>query len=115
MAENSEQAAVSDEAVASAAASAALKTSGVYSLLAGFTETIQESILGKTIEAPGVKISRNGEHVKIDVSLVIEYGYQIPSVAWNIQKNVKRQVEQLGEISVDSVDVHVQKIHFNIE
>ncbi|MGI6205553.1 MAG: Asp23/Gls24 family envelope stress response protein [Anaerovoracaceae bacterium] len=106
---------VLDEEVASAAASAALKTVGVYSLVPGITEAIQENILGRTIEAPGIKITRKGEHVSIDVSLVIEYGYQIPSVAWNIQNNIKEQVEKLGDIKVDSVDVHVQKIHFNIE
>ncbi|MDD6255272.1 MAG: Asp23/Gls24 family envelope stress response protein [Eubacteriales bacterium] len=114
MADENEQN-VSDADVASAAADAALKTIGVYSLVPGFTESIQENLLGMTVEAPGVKINRSGGRVRIDVTLVIEYGYQIPSIAWNIQKNIKKHVEELGNITVDGVDVHVQKIHFNIE
>lgn len=104
---------ISDEDIAVKAAQEALAAEGVYSLYSGITDTIQENLLRKSIDAPGVKVSRQEDHVSIDVSLVTEYGYNIPSVAWNVQERIKRKVEQFHGLTVDVVDIRVQKIHFS--
>ena len=103
---------LSDEVIAAEAAEEALRTEGVYMLLPGITDAIQENLLRKIIDAPGVKINRNEDHVSFDITLMTQYGYNIPSVAWDVQKRIKRRVEQLYGLTVDIVDVHVQKIHF---
>lgn len=105
---------INDDVLAVCAARAAIGTQGVYALApAVFTDTISESILGKASDTRGVRISRSEDDVKIDLYITVSYGVKIPSVAWNIQENVKREVENLSGLRVTSVNIHVQGIHFN--
>lgn len=104
---------ITDDMVAAEAAKAALETEGVHSLMPGLTETIQENILRRTSDAPGVRVSLNKGRASIDMTLMTEYGYNIPSIAWNVQEKVKKRVEELNGLSVGVVDIHVAKIHFS--
>ena len=103
---------ITDEMLAAEAAEEALQTEGVFSLLPGITDTIQGNLLRKAIDAPGIKMNRDGESVSFDITLMTEYGYNIPSVAWDVQERIKKRVEQSHGLTVDVVNVHVQKIHF---
>lgn len=103
---------ITDKVIAVCAAKAALETNGVYGLVSDFSDTIQKNILGKTSESRGVKISQNGGEIVIDLHITVEYGVKIPSVAWNIQERVKREVEELTGMTVTFVNIHVQAIHF---
>jgi uncharacterized alkaline shock family protein YloU len=40
----------------------------------------------------------------------VYYGVKIPSVAWDLQRNVKREVETMTDKSVMAVNVHVQGV-----
>ena len=95
---------ITDKVIAVCAAKAALETNGVYGLVSDFSDTIQKNILGKTSESRGVKISQNSGEIVIDLHITVEYGVKIPSVAWNIQERVKREVEELTEMCIrDSI------------
>ena len=105
---------VTDDVIAVCAARAALETQGVYSLASAvFTDTISESILGKTPDSKGVRVNQNDDETVIDLYITVRYGVKIPSVAWNIQENVKRSVEEFCGVKVTFVNIHVQGIHFN--
>ena len=105
---------VADDVIAVCAARAALETQGVYSLASAvFTDTISESILGKTPDSKGVRVNQSDEETVIDLYIIVRYGVKIPSVAWNIQENVKREVEEFCGLKVTYVNIHVQGINFN--
>jgi uncharacterized alkaline shock family protein YloU len=105
---------VTDDVLAVCAARAALSTQGVYALASAvFTDTISESILGKTSDSKGVKVNQNDDEIVIDLYIIVKYGVKIPSVAWNIQENVKREVEDFSGMNVSFVNIHVQGIHFS--
>ncbi len=106
---------ITDEVIAVCAAKAALDTEGVYSLVSGITETIQKNILGKSPESRGVKINQSDGEIVVDLFVSVEYGVKIPSVAWNIQERVKREVEEMTGMHVTYVNIHVQEIHFGDE
>ena len=40
---------------------------------------------------------------------------KIPEVAWDIQENVKKEVEAMTEAVVKAVNIHVQGVHFTDE
>ncbi len=103
---------ITDEVIAVCAAKAALDTDGVHSLVSGITDTIQKNILGKSPESRGVKINQSDGEIVIDLFITVEYGVKIPSVAWNIQERVKREVEEMTGMHVIYVNIHVQGIHF---
>jgi uncharacterized alkaline shock family protein YloU len=61
----------------------------------------------------GIRITNgpDDQHKKVDVSIRIEYGVAIPSVATELQKKIKNQVERITGIIVDEVNVHVDGVH----
>ena len=59
----------------------------------------------------GIKISRDEQNVEIDVFIIVDYEVKIPAVAWEVQVNVKNEVEQMTGLSVTAVNIHVQGVH----
>ncbi len=55
----------------------------------------------------GISIETNADSVKIDLSIVVEYGTPIFTVAQNVMQTVKFQVERLLDMTVDRVNVNV--------
>lgn len=105
---------VADDVLAVCAARAALETQGVFGFASAvFTDAISESILGKASDSKGVRINQSEDEVVIDLYIIVRYGVKIPAVAWNIQENVKKAVEEFSGIKVKFVNIHIQGIHFN--
>jgi uncharacterized alkaline shock family protein YloU len=55
----------------------------------------------------GISISQDDEHLLIELSIVVEYGTPIFTVAQNVMQTVKFQVERLLAMTVDRVNVNV--------
>lgn len=101
---------ISDDVIAVCVANATLRTNGVASLFGGLTNTISKAFLKKEILSKGIKVNQSDEGVIIDVYIIVEYGGKIPQIAWDIQKNVKKEVEGMTEKNVLAVNVHVQGV-----
>lgn len=102
---------ISDEVVAVCAANATLKTAGVADLAGDFTNALSKSILGKELLSKGVKASQTEDGVIIDIFVVVDYQVNIPSVAWEIQENVKNEIISMTELPVKAVNINVQGVH----
>ena len=48
----------------------------------------------------------------VDVSVIVEYGHRLPEVAGEIQRNVKRSIENMTGLTVIEVNVHIHDVHF---
>lgn len=59
------------------------------------------------------KITFNEDYVSIDITVDIIYGYNVPDVVFNIQQNVKHNLESMSRYKVESVDVHVDGVVFD--
>lgn len=103
---------ISDDVIAICVINAALSTKGVAGLSGGLTDTISRNILGKDPLKKGIKLSKEDDEIIIDIYVVVNYGVKIPEVAWNIQKNVKREVESMFDIISKTINIHVQGVHF---
>lgn len=101
---------VSDEVIAVCAANAILKTKGVAELAGDFTNTLSKNILGKELLSKGVKVSQNEEGVVVDVFVIVEYKVNIPSVAWDIQENVKKEITSMTGLTVNAVNINIQGV-----
>ena len=106
---------ISDEVIAVCAINAALKTEGVAKLAGGFSNTLSKNILGKELMSKGIKVSRGDEGIEIDVHIIVKYRYKIPAVAWDIQENVKNEVQSMTELTVKAVNIHVQGVEIPAE
>ncbi len=101
---------IPDEVIAVCAVNAATRTKGVASLTGGISDAITENILGKEPLAKGTKVTQTGAGITVDIYIKVFYGVKIPSVAWDLQRNVKKEIETMTDKSVMAVNVHVQGV-----
>ena len=89
---------------------AASEVPGVAEMAGGFAGGISEVLSGKKNKAKGIKVDIQDKKVKIDVNIIVEYGSRIPDVAFEIQKRVKKSVENMTGLIANEVNVHVQGV-----
>ena len=72
-------------------------------------------ILAKGKTPRGVRVDMNGEDVKVDVSVTVDYGMPIQKVGRNAQENVRKSIESMTGLHVNQVDLHVVGVSFEKE
>ena len=100
---------ISDEVVAVIASLAASEVKGVVGMVSNMASGIAE-LLGKKNLSKGVKITKDEAGVKLDLSIIVEYGAKIPDVAWDVQDKVKNEVESMTGYEVKAVNISVDGI-----
>ena len=83
---------IADEVVSTVAGLAAVEVEGVASMSGGWGTDLVEK-LGKKNFGKGIKVEVNDDETAMDIFLSIQFGYAIPQVAENVQKEVKIAVE----------------------
>ena len=98
---------ISPTAIASVAARAAAQAYGIVGLA---SKSIADGVV-RTLSGDahrGVSVSVDGEHIEIDLYVIVEYGTRIASVAASLQNLVRFNVEKALGVPVAAVNVHVQ-------
>ena len=104
---------IADDVIAICAVNATLKTSGVFDFSPAFSDSFSINILGKDPLYKGIKVARDDDGATVDIFVVVEYGIKIPAVAWDIQENVKKEIEEMTDVPVKAVNIHVQGVRGN--
>ncbi len=102
---------ITDEVLAIMAGVAASEIKSVYKMSGGFTGGLVE-VFGRRNLSKGVKVDTRNNKTVIDLYVIIKYGYRIPEAAWEIQEHVKKTIEELADIEIDAVNIHVQGVSF---
>lgn len=97
---------IADEVVATVAGLAAVDVEGVAAMSGGWGTDLVEK-LGRKNFGKGIKVEVSDYETKIDIFLIIEYGYPIPTVAETVQKEVKMAVESMTGLKVSAVNVNI--------
>lgn len=100
---------IADEVVSTVAGLATIEVEGVASMSGGWGTDLVEK-LGKKNFGKGIRVEINDQETTIDIFLSIMYGYTIPQVAENVQKEVKSAVEMMTGLHVAAVNVHVVSV-----
>jgi len=95
--------------VSSISSIAAIEIEGVKRVGKDFKSMLIELAGHKFSSAIKVEISKN-EEVRVDIPLIIKYGYNIPEVAKNVQENVRCALEKMSSLSIKDINVNVQGI-----
>ena len=103
---------IADEVVAIIAALAATEVEGVASMAGNITNELVGKLGMKNL-SKGVKVDVTEEHVSVDLSLNIRYGYSIPSVSEQVQEKVSTAIENMTGLTV--LDVNVKIAGVNME
>lgn len=95
----------SNEVLAKIAALATDEVEGV----AGTSGGSLSDMLG--VKNRGIHIELENESVNVELNVVIEYGKKLHEVSKSVQENVKKSIENMTALKVESVNVHVHSLH----
>lgn len=98
---------VSPRAVATITYQAALESYGVVGLA---SKNLFDGLTNAIVKDPthGVEVHYDGDHIIIDIYIIIEYGTRIKAVANSVSNTVRFHVEKALGLPVSQVNVHVQ-------
>ncbi len=102
---------ISEEVLATIAASAALEVEGVSSLGSGLGGDLMNIASRKGI-LKAVRLDVEGNQAVVDISVMIDYGTAVPDVARAIQDSVISALENTSGLQVTKVNVAVTGISF---
>ncbi len=100
---------IADEVVGMIAALAATEVEGVHGMPGDVTSELLDKV-GVKAAGRGVKVAVNGKNVKIDISIVMEYGYNIPTTCQQVQDKIKTTVENMTGLEVTDIGVKISGI-----
>ena len=93
---------IADEVVAIIAT----EVDGVDSMAGNITNELVGKLGMKNL-SKGVKVEVTEEHVSVDLSLNIKYGFSIPEVCEKVQDKVKSAIENMTGLTVLDVNIKI--------
>ncbi len=103
---------IADEVVAIIAGLAATEVDGVSAMAGNITNELVGKLGMKNL-SKGVKVDVTEDHVSVDLSLNLTYGYNIPEVSEAVQDRVKSAIENMTGLSV--LDINIKIAGVNME
>jgi uncharacterized alkaline shock family protein YloU len=100
---------IHNSVIAVIARMAAVKVPGVVDLVGSIVDGIA-GIVGRKPNDRGVHVEIVENGIVLELNLVVEYGVNIPKVAWQVQTEVRQAVERMTGKAVKGVNVVVQNI-----
>jgi uncharacterized alkaline shock family protein YloU len=97
---------IADDVVAIIAGLAATEVEGVDSMAGNITNELVAKLGMKNL-SKGVKVELTEEHVSVDLSLNIKYGYSIPAVSEKVQEKVQNAIENMTGLTVLDVNIRI--------
>ena len=97
---------IADEVVAIIAGLAATEIEGVASMAGNITNELVGKLGMKNL-SKGVKVEVTEEHVSVDLSLYIRFGYNIPEVSEKVQDKVRTAIENMTGLTVLDVNIKI--------
>ena len=103
---------VSPQAIATIAYQSALESYGVVGMAA---KNMVDGLANAIAKDPthGVEVHYDGQHINIDLYIIIEYGTRIKSVAGSVANTVRYHVEKAMGLPINEINVHVQGLRIS--
>lgn len=95
--------------IASIAEVAAVEIEGVKRVGGDLKSGIMELISKKTHMAIKVEFDKNDD-VRIEIPIVIRYGFNIPEIANRAQENIRHALEKMTNLSIRDININVRGI-----
>lgn len=93
--------------IASISSVAASEIEGVKKVGKNLRSNLMELVGQKSFSAIKVDINKN-EEVKVEIPLIIKYGYNIPDICIKVQENVRAALEKMTNLSIKDININVQ-------
>ncbi len=100
---------IADDVVSKIAALAALEVDGVSAMAGNYTSENIEKASPKNIQKSS-RIFVNEGKVRVDMSILMNYSYNIPATSKLVQDRVKTSIESMTGLDVTDVNVRIAGI-----
>ena len=101
--------------IASIASIAALEVEGVIKIAEDLGSNILDVITSKRYSSIRVEIDKNSDLKKIQIPLIIKYGYNVSEICSKVQEKVYHAVEKMTDSLVKQIDVNVQRVEKQVK
>lgn len=103
---------IADEVVAMIASLAATEVDGVSAMAGNISNELMSKVGVKSL-TKGVKVEVIGSSVKVDLAVLMEYGYNIPTTSQKVQERVKNSIENMTGLLVSDVNIRIAGVNMN--
>lgn len=102
---------IAPEVIEVIAGIAAAEVEGVSQMRGNFAAGVVER-LGKKNHGKGVKVELSDAGIKVDVYCILKFGVSIPSVAQQVQDNIRQALLNMTALEPVEVNIHIVGIQF---
>ena len=103
---------IADEVVAMIASLAATEVDGVSAMGGNITNELMSKVGVKNL-TKGVKVEVIGSSVKVELVVLLEYGYNIAATSQKVQERVKNAIENMTGLTVTDVNIRIAGVNMN--
>ena len=103
---------IADEEVAMIESLAATEVDGVSAMGGNITNELMSKVGVKNL-TKGVKVEVIGSSVKVELVVLLEYGYNIPATSQKVQERVKNAIENMTGLTVTDVNIRIAGVNMN--
>lgn len=103
---------IADDVVAMIAGLAATEVEGVTAMSGNISNELMSKMGVKNL-AKGVKAEVLGKTVRIELALIVEYGYNIPVISQTVQGKVKTAIENMTGLEVVDVNIRIAGVNMD--
>lgn len=105
---------IADDVVAMIAALAATEVDGVASMAGNMTNDLLSRVGVRSLYK-GARVDVSNKKVKVELAIVMEYGYNIPATCQRVQNRVKGAIENMTGLEVLDVNIRIAGINVTKE
>ena len=73
---------------------------------ASLTENIQAAF-GRELINPGIRITSDDDSLTIQLEIIVYFGVNIPQLCYDIQTDVKKNIESVTGLTIKAVNIEV--------
>ncbi len=104
---------IADEVVAMIASLATTEVEGVCSMAGTISNELMSKVGVKNL-TKGVRVEVIRSSVKVELAVLMEYGYNIPGTSRKVQERVKNAIENMTGLTVTDVNIRIAGVNLNV-
>ncbi len=97
---------IADDVVAIIAGLAATEVDGVSAMAGNITNELMSKVGVKSL-TKGVRVEILNQNVRVELAVMMEYGYNIPATCGKVQEKVKSAIENMTGLTVTDVNIRI--------
>lgn len=101
---------IADDVVAMIAGLAATEVEGVTAMAGNISNELMTKMGVKNM-TKGVKVELLNKEVKVELALIVDYGYNIPAVSQKVQEKVKTTIENMTGLNVLDINIRIAGVN----